>query len=65
MQIYQFFFYVVITAFFSNSRAVLLAKQQFEANLDMEYHSTILDAEGIDKLEVTTSHVRCQNCENH
>ena len=45
--------------------AALLAKQQFEANLDMEYHSTILDADGIDKLDVTISHVRCQNCENH
>lgn len=45
--------------------AALLAKQQFETNLDMEYHSTMLDSEGIDKLEVTTSHVRCQNCENH
>ena len=45
--------------------AALLAKQQFEANLDMEYHSTILNLNEIDKLEVTTSHVRCQNCENH
>lgn len=45
--------------------AALLAKQQFEANLDMEYHSTILNLDELDKLEVTTSHVRCQNCENH
>ena len=45
--------------------AALLAKQQFELNLDMEYHSTILKSDDIDKLEVTTSHVRCQNCENH
>ena len=45
--------------------AALLAKQQFEANLDMEYHSAILKPDEIDKLEVTTTHVRCQNCENH
>ena len=45
--------------------AALLAKQQYESNLDMEYHSTILKSDEIDKLEVTISHVRCQNCENH
>ena len=45
--------------------AALLAKQQFESNLDMEYHSTILKSDEIDKLEVTINHVRCQNCENH
>ena len=45
--------------------AALLAKQQYESNLDMEYHSTILKPDQIDKLEVTTTHVRCQNCENH
>lgn len=45
--------------------AALLAKQQYEANLDMEYHSSILKSEDIDKLEVKTMHVRCQNCENH
>ena len=45
--------------------AALLAKQQYEANMDMEYHSTILKSEEIDKLEVQTSHVRCGICENH
>ena len=45
--------------------AALLAKQQFESNLDMEYHSTILNCDEIDKLEVSITHVRCQNCENH
>ncbi|MBR2743855.1 MAG: 2-hydroxyacyl-CoA dehydratase [Clostridia bacterium] len=45
--------------------AALLAKQQYESNLDMEYHSSILKSDEIDKLEVTTTHVRCQNCENH
>ena len=39
--------------------------EQYEANLDMEYHSSILKSEDIDKLEVKTMHVRCQNCENH
>ena len=43
----------------------LLAKQQYEANLDMEYYSTILKEENIDNLEIKVSHVRCQGCENH
>ena len=32
----------------------LLAKEQYEANIDMEYHSTILKDEEIDKLEIKT-----------
>lgn len=43
----------------------LLSKEQYEANLDMEYKSTILGLEDLDKLEITTSHVRCNGCENH
>lgn len=43
----------------------LLAKEQYETNLDMEYTSTILTAEKLDSLEVKTTHVRCQGCENH
>ena len=43
----------------------LLAKQQYEANFDMEYHSTILKEENLDNLEIKVSHVRCQGCENH
>ena len=43
----------------------LLAKQQYEANLDMEYHSTILKINELDNLKIETSHVRCQGCENH
>lgn len=43
----------------------LLAKEQYEANLDMEYMSTISKTEDLDKLEITTSHVRCNGCENH
>ena len=43
----------------------LLAKQQYESNLDMEYYSTILKNEELDNLKIQTSHVRCQRCENH
>lgn len=45
--------------------AALLSKEQYEANLDMEYHSTLLGIEALDKLEITTSHIRCNGCENH
>ena len=43
----------------------LLAKEQYHSNLDMEYYSTILKAEELDKLEVKVNHVRCNGCENH
>ena len=43
----------------------LLSKEQYEANLDMEYTSTILDTEGIDNLKIKVSFARCNNCENH
>lgn len=43
----------------------LLAKEQYEANFDMEYHSTLLGNTELDTLEITTSHVRCKGCENH
>mgnify|MGYP004457090503 CR=1 FL=1 len=45
--------------------AALLSKEQYEANMDMEYHSTLLKNDELDKLEITTSHVRCNGCENH
>ena len=45
--------------------AALLSKEQYEANFDMEYHSTLLGLEELDKLQITTSHVRCNGCENH
>ena len=45
--------------------AALLSKEQYEANMDMEYHSTILKSDELDKLEISTSHVRCNGCENH
>lgn len=43
----------------------LLAKEQFEANFDMEYHSSILKLDELDKLEITVTHTRCNGCENH
>ena len=43
----------------------LLAKQQYESNMDMEYHSSILKDNELDNLEIQTSHVRCGRCENH
>ena len=43
----------------------IIAKEQYEANLDMAYHSTISSEEEIEKLEIKTNHVRCQGCENH
>lgn len=43
----------------------LLAKEQYEANLDMEYSSTILKSNELDDLKINTSHVRCNGCENH
>ena len=43
----------------------ILARQQYESNLDMEYYSTISKNEDIDKLEIKVSHARCNKCENH
>ena len=43
----------------------LLAKEQYQSNLDMEYYSTILKATELDKLEVKVRHTRCNGCENH
>lgn len=43
----------------------LLSKEQYESNLDMEYTSTILKEEELDKLEIKVTHTRCNNCENH
>ena len=43
----------------------LLSKEQYNANLDMEYYSTILKEEEINKLDIKINHVRCQGCENH
>ncbi len=43
----------------------LLSKEQYEANLDMEYTSHIASLEDIDKLDIKVTHTRCNGCENH
>ncbi len=43
----------------------LLSKEQYESNLDMQYRSTLLKLEALDKLEIKITHTRCNNCENH
>ena len=43
----------------------LLAKEQYEANLDMEYTSTLSKLEDLDKLNIQIAHTRCNGCENH
>ena len=43
----------------------ILARQQYESNLDMEYYSTITKNDDLDKLEIKVSHTRCNRCENH
>jgi len=43
----------------------LLGKEQYEANLDMTYRSTIFKIDELDKLEIKISHTRCNRCENH
>ena len=42
----------------------LLSKEQFETNMDMEYHSTICKKEDLDKLDIKITHARCNKCEN-
>lgn len=43
----------------------LLAKEQFIANMDMEYYSSVLKADELDKLNIKITHTRCNSCENH
>ena len=43
----------------------LLSKEQYEANLDMEYMSHISNLEELDKLDIKITHTRCNGCENH
>ncbi len=45
--------------------ASILARKQFESNLDMEYDSTISNLKDLDNLKIETSHIRCNGCENH
>ena len=43
----------------------LIAKEQYETNLDMEYYSTILKQEELNNLDIKVNHTRCNGCENH
>ena len=43
----------------------LLAQEQYNSNLDMEYRSTILKTEDLDNLNIKVSHIRCKGCENN
>src|SRR5699024_8066440 len=43
----------------------ILARKQYEANLDMEYISKISKESDLDNLKIETSHIRCNGCENH
>ena len=43
----------------------LLAEEQYESNFDMEYKSKILKNDELENLKITTSHARCNKCENH
>ncbi len=43
----------------------LLAKEQYEANMDMDYISHLATAEEIDNLNIKVTHTRCNGCENH
>ena len=43
----------------------LIAKEQYETNLDLEYYSTIFKQEDLEKLNIKVNHTRCNICENH
>ena len=43
----------------------LLAKEQFESNMDMTYRSALSSIKELDELKVDTNHIRCGGCENH
>ncbi len=43
----------------------LLAKEQFESNMDMEHVSTILKENELDLLDIKATHARCGLCENN
>ncbi len=43
----------------------ILAKDQYESNLDMEYRTKLASLEEINALKIDTTHVRCGKCENH
>ena len=43
----------------------LIAKEQYETNMDMEYYSTILKTDELNKLNIKITHTRCNGCENN
>ncbi len=43
----------------------LLSKEQYEANMDMTYVSTITGLKDLDSVDVKVTHVRCGRCENN
>ena len=43
----------------------LIAKAQYESNMDMEYYSTISKKEDLNNLDIKINHTRCNGCENH
>ena len=43
----------------------IIAKEQYEANLDMEYYSCILKKEELHNLNIKITHTHCNRCENH
>ena len=43
----------------------LLAAEQYQANMDMEYKSTISDIKEINNLKIKITNTRCAGCENH
>lgn len=43
----------------------LLSQEQYEANMDMEYRSTVSKPSDLDSLDIKITHTRCNGCENH
>ena len=43
----------------------ILAREQYNSNMDMDYYSTILKNNELDNLDIKVTHVRCGKCENN
>ncbi len=43
----------------------LLSKEQYEANLDMNYTSTLASLNDLNNLDIKITNTRCNGCENH
>ena len=43
----------------------IIAKEQYETNLDMEYYSTLAKLNDLNQLDIKITHTRCNGCENH